>query len=852
MSEFLLQSATSSRIPEWLLKLLSIDPERLSGGTEHFRLARLPEGFPAFLAVLGIVAAIVMVYAIYRREGHVPTWRKYTLAALRSLLILGLAFVLAYPVLEVDRSREVRATTLVLIDDSLSQSVKDRYLEEPKRLAELAEALDVKPEEVRAKTRAELVAVALTHEDSAFLAQLEKTNRVVAHTFSTLPLNPLEVERAATGGDAAGGENVNDPAGTEDENNAGASVNEASNPFAPPLRVQIEPSGSTTDISGALRLAVDEQGGSKIAAVVLVTDGRATAGEGVASVGNYLRDKGIPVHAIGVGDPTPVRNVRLSALLTNERVFIGDPMVIDVRVEQQGYDDDSVDVELLDAYQGTADVPAEPVVLQTETVQLREPLEGGTREGSHAFRVTLKGTGTHRLTARVTQRAGEVFDEDNERTVTVEVVEEASKVLLIAGAPTYEYRFLKNLLRRDSRVHVAGWLMSADANYPQEGNVSLKRLPREAKDLFAYDVICLLDFDPESLPEGYPELLETFVAKQRGGLLYVAGEKFSGPLFSSEALELIRGMLPVTIDLSLLREQAGAVHEQSWPLLPTAAALQHPSTRLSSQPDRNQQLWAEIAEFYWALPTRTAKPGASVLFEHPDPSRRRDGAAPPVVAAQMYGGGRVLFSGIDSTWRWRSTAEEVYDQFWIQSIRYLTESRLMGDRRRHIQTDREAYELGSPVRISVRLEDENFQPVTDETHPAIVQSPDDTEVTVTLRQDPVAPGWFRGVHIPRSLGDHTVRLPEGESKPFTVDPPALEFQDSKLDEAVLNGLANTTGGSYSTLAAFASVPERIVDERQTIVTSDDPIPLWDNPLCLGLLVALLTLEWILRKLNRLL
>ena len=61
-----------------------------------------------------------------------------------------------------------------------------------------------------------------------------------------------------------------------------------------------------------------------------------------------------------------------------------------------------------------------------------------------------------------------------------------------------------------------------------------------------------------------------------------------------------------------------------------------------------------------------------------------------------------------------------------------------------------------------------------------------------------------------------------------------------------------TGGSYVPLAEIASLPERIPDRRQTVVTTDEPIPLWDNWLSLGLLASLLTIEWILRKVSRLL
>src|SRR5262249_18866281 len=158
----------------------------------------------------------------------------------------------------------------------------------------------------------------------------------------------------------------------------------------------------------------------------------------------------------------------------------------------------------------------------------------------------------------------------------------------------------------------------------------------------------------------------------------------SGSFFDSLDASPVRGMLPVVIDAAVARDEVGRgkFYLERWPLEPTAAALDHAATRLSSQPDRNRSRWAETPRIYWPFPVRKSKPGATVLFTHPDPSLAREGEPRPVFLTQYYEGGRVAWCGIDSTWRWRATAEEVYDRFWIQTIRYLTESRLSGDRRR--------------------------------------------------------------------------------------------------------------------------------------------------------------------------
>lgn len=839
----LLPLAAEGRFPRWLLDLLSVDADRIGGGTEHFRFARFPEGGLGLLAILALLAGFALIVWNYYREGQLARSRKLLLAAIRCLVLLVAALILFYPVLEVDRKQEVRATTILLVDSSLSQDIRDRYLGDAGRRDATALALGMTPEEVVGATRAELVRRALSIPSIDLLRRLESANPLKAYAFSAPPLLPLRMEEARLPGGQDG----------EPSRALGPPGEGAPPPpeRSPPLDLsQFEATGSVTDIAGSILAALQEEAGARIAGIVLVSDGRVTAGEQLKGIAGLLADRSIPVHAVGVGDPTPTRNFRVMSILAGERVFTGDPVAVDVRVDQHGFDGETVRVELLDAHEPPGESPRAPVLVGAVDVTF----PAGRAEATASFRFEPPGVGRHGLTARIEAHPEETFSDDNERSATVEVLQEASKVLLISGGPTYEYRFLKNLLRRDSRVQLAAWLQSADADYPQEGNVSLQKLPAAAKELFEYDVIILMDPDPRGLPADLPEMLERFVGRHRGGLAYLAGDKFATSFFEAQGLAPIRNMLPVVVDPGMLSDEIerGRFYEREWPLEPTPAAMDHAATRLSSQVDRNREVWAEIAGFFWSLPSRKAKPGATVLFVHPDPSLARDGEARPLVATQFYEGGRVAFSGIASTWRWRATAEEVYDRFWIQLMRFLTEGRLLGDRRRILQTDRESYELGETVRISVLLEDENYRPVDAEDVSVTVGGPDGESFPLVLQKDPNSLGWFRGVYAPRVLGTHEFRLEGGSPRAISVEPPALEFAVPRLDEEALGEIATLTRGTYRPLAEISSLPDDIPDRRQIVVATDEPIPLWDNWLSLGLLVGLLTIEWILRKVHRLL
>ena len=125
-------------LPQWLLRWLSIDPSSLDGGEANLRLARFPEGELGLLALLVVAAGLAIVFLTYSREGALARWKKYSIASIRALLVLLLALVVFYPVIEVSREKEIRKSTILLLDDSLSLTLKDGYRSSPDTLKSLA------------------------------------------------------------------------------------------------------------------------------------------------------------------------------------------------------------------------------------------------------------------------------------------------------------------------------------------------------------------------------------------------------------------------------------------------------------------------------------------------------------------------------------------------------------------------------------------------------------------------------------------------------------------------------------------------------------------------------------------
>ena len=83
-----------------------------------------------------------------------------------------------------------------------------------------------------------------------------------------------------------------------------------------------------------------------------------------------------------------------------------------------------------------------------------------------------------------------------------------------------------------------------------------------------------------------------------------------------------------------------------------------------------------------------------MLAEHPT-AIGSDGKL-PLILYQFVGAGKAMFHAFDDTWRWRFRAGDRYfGRFWVQTIRFLARSKLVGQRQAEVQTDRRRYQRGS-------------------------------------------------------------------------------------------------------------------------------------------------------------
>ncbi|MDO4558329.1 MAG: VWA domain-containing protein [Planctomycetia bacterium] len=505
-----------------------------------------------------------------------------------------------------------------------------------------------------------------------------------------------------------------------------------------------------TPLGDALRSVILPESEESPVAVILMTDGIVTNGESLTRVAVRAHHAGVPLFFAGIGRESPVRDFGLSGLSVGDPVFPGESVGMDFQFSAAGFPEGRPTVPRLSVRlrrEDTGETLAEQPVPQGNQASLhfswRPPSAGDFPCVIELIRdpESVPGDSTSGETADFpdAQTTNNVL-----RTV-IRVRDELIHVLMIQDQPSFEYRFLRNRLVRDSRVTFHSLLQSADTETPDQDPVLLKDFPSRER-LMEYDVIILGDADPKTLPDGAVEAMMTFVrdSSRRRSILVIAGPRHwpqaweQNPLATLLPVEM-NGLRCVQETRRLQLTPTGAVHPMFAGLVRTPGEKPIPglipgtmdretvsgtTTGLSSVPG----VVGSLATIDWALSIGRLRAGAVTLADAvPIPGTSGEGAgngkiagfaenaeplfreSRPVLAMHYVGMGQILFQGLDATWRWRTcripgTDENLHDRWWFGVIRYLARGRLPEPvPQATLTTDATSYHRGDTVNIRLRL-----------------------------------------------------------------------------------------------------------------------------------------------------
>lgn len=820
-------------------------PALLAQAAQEFTEVQLESAPAAWQTFLIVLLVLGFAGASYLLEPRTERSRlRVPLGLLRAALLIAAIVILFRPI-RATELREVKdGYVLVVVDTSSSMHSKDREKDEALRES-VAQALGVAPGALRDMNRLEQVQRALVRDEGAFIRQLAERNRVRLYGFDATRKRLADLGKLAEGGEDAAA-----PAGAPGEGEPAGDLHRALGVVR-----ELAPEGPSTALGDALQRVMTDTRSERVAAVVLLSDGRSTGGsispEAVAA--RYGR-KGVPIYAIGVGDPSAPRDLSVDDLRAPEVSLVGDVVAGSVLVRASGYAEPRevrVRIKLDDR----------TVVEETGTV-------GGERpEWQLDWSTKIAQAGEYTIEASVEPDPDELTAENNRVTQPISVIEERIRVLYLEGMPRWEYRFLKNALIRDRQMETQVLLLSADAGYHQEhtdGLTPLSGMP-SAEELLRYHVIVLGDVNPEARDRGGApiftqerlEAIRTLVKDRGGGLFMISGEQYAPRAFKGTP---IADILPVVID-----DAGPARREFTREFRPklTREGYQSRLLRLEDNEEENRRLWdTSLRGLYWYAQVEQAKPQGHVLAYHP--TDRNAHGEYPLLVWHRYGAGTAFWSGIDETWRWRAEVGDKYPyKFYGQVIRFLSLQSFTRAKRFFVTTDKTEYAVGEEVLVRAEIRSRPGEaPVgsADATQEVLLDQPSGARQTLVLKGLEGEPGKFEGVFKPVQTGPYKLTIDPKEhgsqeevaSRQFQVKLPELEMQDPRMDQETLERVAQASGGQFLRLDGLGEIPGKIEPLQESRSVGRTQTDLWDQPWVFLLFVGVLIVEWLGRKAARLL
>jgi len=815
----------------------------------------LPQSWMVFVLIGAVLALLFLIGLFYWAESkHCSATVRVVLAGLRMAVLFVLLAIFLGPAIRHSQERKLPSQILLLRDASQSMNTPDRYPEEAsaKTVARLlGQQKGAKDVQALQPTRAHLVDEIFTAQNGRLIDELRKLGRVQIVDFSS----NLKRYDQSTSGTESQKRTASAYFAPGDSPGAKSTV-----PGGAPKLADVA-AGQATNLSRALQEALDEK---QLAAIVLFTDGQHTESDNPVVLARQARERGVPLLIVGVGDAAPRKNLQVTEIYADRQVWKGAGFEVQALLRAEGFAGEDVNVELLEGRLPPAGgKPTKPTAIQDKTVRI--PEGGGQLRVAFPHAVDIPGRRFY--TVRVKPLRGEFSAKDNQPAdpVEVNILQDKARVLLIAGGPSWEYRGVQLLLQNDDSVNLSCWMQYNDAGRAQDGNTIITRLPQTEEELLKYDVVLLFDPNPRDFDEKFVGLLQKFVDEKARGLLYLAGTKFSGRFLSGEPTKDLADLLPVTFgDLGAMEVAAMLqTNTRAWDLGVVAANVDHPIMRFYPEPRESMELWNNLPGIFWSFPAKSVKPGARVLIEHTDPTLKELEGPRPLLVTQRYGAGRAAYIGFNGTWRWKRVGGngEFFARFWMQTIRFLIEGRLLeGKRRGYLITEKPRYQRKDTVVVTAEFQDAQSQPVQADAIEARLTVDGRPAKPVLLKPAANRPGHFQATLTALELGRHvlSVKLPDDPSAEptmsvsFFVAPPSAEIRDLRMNKAVLQELAAVSGGKYFEVDEFLELTKNIPNRTRTLKVDGKPAPLWDNGFLLGLLVLLLSAEWAVRKYFKLL
>lgn len=261
---------------------------------------------------------------------------------------------------------------------------------------------------------------------------------------------------------------------------------------------------------------------------------------------------------------------------------------------------------------------------------------------------------------------------NNAARFRVETKEEKLDVLLVDDSPRYEYRYLRELLRREEGVALKTFLASADDATRSADETAFSERDWTRRRLAEFDAILVGDVSAERWGGKLRTLADVATRDGSETSIWLLGgsETFEKKEDKDGGEGLAALLLPGLVGDAGSGDDASPA-DGGWRLEPTARGRAIFADAAFSAAFDGDETGTRTLEFSNVYECLNAGVGAETLF---NARRRSDGRETPVFVVATLGKNKVLAQGTDELWRLRTLGDKTaYRRFVLRALEFLTD-----------------------------------------------------------------------------------------------------------------------------------------------------------------------------------
>ena len=589
-----------------------------------------------------------------------------------------------------------------------------------------------------------------------------------------------------------------------------------------------------TYISKAVEQIVLEKKGTPFS-ILLFSDGNETDSERPQG---FQVGKQVPIYSVQSGEGKKIFDLSLKNLKGADFAFKNRPVRLIVTLQNYGFQARNVSVVLREVKNKNF------IDLQIQNVVL--PESGKGTEVTFEFIPAVVGISKYQIEVPVQPQ--EISKQNNKIDFQIEVGREKIRVLYLCGQPSFEYSFLRQVLKSDPTVDLVSFVILRNPEsivpVPEE---QLSLIPFPSNDIFVktineFDLLIFENFSYSRLgiQTSHLENIKSFVEQRGGAFLMIGGENsFSKGGYIGTGIE---SLLPVKMNIS---------EEKISPLQSSVRLLEynHPIFNFPGFENRLEALWKNMPKMNGFNSGLKVKDGASLLATISETGE-------PAIVSWEIGKGRVMVMSLFSTWQWALGQNEsisssyIYSQFWENIIRWLISSHEVEPVQ--LIFDKPVYFSGQKNSFKVLLQQEKIKMNNPKVDISFIKEGQKFASPVLV---PFQKNEYQVDFIFDSPGEYVIDIVVKEgSRQFEVKR-KLEIQliDHEMDRPFpntefLKQISEKSGGQFFMLSDFNA--EKLINTIQPLDTTESVVEeknLWLSPLLFSFLIGLLILEWMIKR-----